>query len=459
MARPRGRPTVRRRFGGWGLRRRGCVARLAALGVGASAVLIIGCGQLARRAADAAGAPPGAHRLASELAVLRRAQTAQDRLSARVAQTLPRTIIPSLTRLVATGSAGRAGGLRVYLVVLAIGRCGNPSPGSGRRVSLITVTASRPEDAVQSMTFSAAELQRFAIIPVGSGEYYSGAPRVLSSVIPDGVARVKWMFKRVPHPGGAKHPRVVTVYPKVRDNVAVSRVATWETQSSATLYFADGRVLTSNNEATDLPACPAPKVVLGATNPIAPWLKHHFVIFRTSLDTAAIGTGRGPRLLLHQTRLRAELCPGPLRRDRHRLVRCQTWCLGCARQLGRLRARRPPERRLRASQRVPICPQQELLAVLRQCLTRVRRLAGQQPRLPRPEHVLRIRPGWEPNRRHRPRQRDDQDRTRRRQRLLDNRERPGRIPDRQGCHRPPRTFHTLRERQPVLSPHHAAAPT
>jgi len=85
----------------------------------------------------------------------------------------------------------------------------------------------------------------------------------------------------VPHPGGANHPRLVTVYPKVHDNVAVSRVAAWETQSSATLYFADGRVLTSKNDAADLPACPTPNVVLGATNPIAPWLKQHFLIFRT----------------------------------------------------------------------------------------------------------------------------------------------------------------------------------
>jgi hypothetical protein len=158
-----------------------------------------------------------------------------------------------LTRLVAIGPASRFGAYRIYLAATAAGPCGTPN-ARAMRVLLITVTSRHGGQLSWGMAFSAADRERFAIIPVGPGAYYHGG-QLLSSVIPDGVVRVKWVFGYVPHPGGVKHRPPLTVYPSVRDNVAVADIGPWETQSSATLSFADGRLLTSKDEAASLPVC------------------------------------------------------------------------------------------------------------------------------------------------------------------------------------------------------------
>ena len=166
-------------------------------------------------------------------------------------------------------------------------RSGRPAPPWGEdRVALITVSTRHPDRfETLSMGFSARELERFAIIPVGPGEYWRAGGQVLSSVVPDGVTHVTWTFRWVRHPGGEKHRRSLTVHPAVYDNVAVAQIPPWETLAGATLYFRGGRVLTSKNEAADLPVCHVSSVILGAKNPIAPWLEQHLAIFRASRAT------------------------------------------------------------------------------------------------------------------------------------------------------------------------------
>jgi hypothetical protein len=233
----------------------------------------------------------GVRALAAELAVLRRPQTPRDLLPERAVRTLPEAIIPSLTRLVATGHAAKLGGFRVYLVVVTAAPCAyekwpSGAPWGGDRVALITVSTRYPDRfETISMGFSARELELFAIVPVGPGEYWRAGGQVLSSVVPDGVTHVTWVFRWVRHPGGERHRRYLTIHPAVHDNVAVAQIAPWETQAGATLYIRGGRVLTSKNEAADLPVCGVSSVVLGAKNPIAPWLKQHFGIFRASRAT------------------------------------------------------------------------------------------------------------------------------------------------------------------------------
>jgi hypothetical protein len=223
-------------------------------------------------AAGRAGVPPGARQLVAELAVLRRPQTAADRsLPARFVREFERMfgiMVPGLTRLVATGDLHGAGGYRIYLVVSARPPCrltGSTANGSDG-VSLVTVD-SRGWDYAAG--FSAAELQRFAPLPTGPG--------VLSSVVPDGVTRVKWTIP--PGRGGADHAHTSAIWPRVRNNVAAAIPA--ENPSSATWYFADGRVLTSRHEPA-LSGCPPPSATRGANNPIVPWLKQHFAILRTT---------------------------------------------------------------------------------------------------------------------------------------------------------------------------------
>jgi hypothetical protein len=186
---------------------------LNALTATIAATAIAACGQLARPLAETAGASAtaqprgstiadpagissGARALAAELAVLRRPQTPADLLPERAVRTLPEAIIPSLTRLVATGHSAKLGGFRVYLVVVTAAPCAyekwpSGAPWGGDRVALITVSTRRPDRfETISMGFSARELELFAIVPVGSGEYWRGGGQVLSSVVPDGVTHV-----------------------------------------------------------------------------------------------------------------------------------------------------------------------------------------------------------------------------------------------------------------------------
>ncbi len=73
--------------------------------------------------ADPAGIPPGARALAAVLAVLRRPQTARDRLPARAGRTLSPAIVPIPTRLVATCSErfGRVMSDNIIVLVGVVG--------------------------------------------------------------------------------------------------------------------------------------------------------------------------------------------------------------------------------------------------------------------------------------------------------------------------------------------------
>lgn len=241
---------------------------------------LAGCGHQAVPGADPAGVPPAARQLAAELAVLRRPQTGADR--SLPAGVLHGEIVPGLTRLVATARAGTEDDVRVFLVVFGLGPCSRftghlspTSPKGGDRVALVTL----PSNGIAGhrgtwsfgMSFSAAELKRFAVVPTGFG--------VASSVVPDGVSRVKWVFHR--YRPGKKPAQLVTVYPEVRNNVAATPVGLYEVQPSATWQLANGQILTSADESANLPECRSPMVVPGATHPVAAWLKQYFAVFRT----------------------------------------------------------------------------------------------------------------------------------------------------------------------------------
>jgi hypothetical protein len=275
-------------------------AATVAGGIGATVGRVsAGGGEAGLRTVNRArGSAAGAARLVAEIAVLRRPQTAADRLPASLARMFADTV-PSLTRLLATVDAGRAGMRSVYLLVFSTGPCGAPASRSngGDEASLLTVVdrgTGHRGGWVESMGFSAADLQRFAVIPVGTGEYWQRTPQVLASIVPDGVVRAKWVFRWVPHKGAPKHPPFVTVYPTLRDNVAVSTIPPWLTQASASLYFTDGSALTSKDEVVNLPICREREVLLGAKNPIAPWLKQHFAVFRPSHLARPLPEPEGP---------------------------------------------------------------------------------------------------------------------------------------------------------------------
>ncbi len=237
-----------------------------------------------------AGTPAGARALVARMAVLRRAQAAADRLPVSVSAQLgtgPKgmlpfrfPIIPSLTRLAATINAG-AGPLAAVDIYVVVGR-----PGG------------YPADIVTTLAVAGRAGHRYLLgIPdvedvqtavatggltggaVGSAGSANGTRGVNAGVVPDGVTRVKWVFRFA---GG----RSVTVYPKVESNVAVSRAA-GPGVSSATWYGPGGRVIASYNERAQREAAQAHALAASARQPIAAALVEQFAILRRPVPPPA----------------------------------------------------------------------------------------------------------------------------------------------------------------------------
>ena len=94
-------------------------------------------------------------------------------------------------------------------------------------------------------------------------------------VVPDGVTRVKWVFGGPPgFRGQSASGRPVIVYPKLENNVAVSRAAGLGV-SSATWYGLGGRVIASYNQQAQREAEQTQALAASAREPIAAALVEH----------------------------------------------------------------------------------------------------------------------------------------------------------------------------------------
>jgi hypothetical protein len=185
---------------------------------------------------------PTADGLIARLAVLRQPQTPADMLPAGT--TLPRpegTIIPSLTRLVATLPT-----MKLYLVVATPTGGSQPlwSRGLGDQVTLVAVG----QPAAGSGTpFPAADLDDpFHLADVGSRtslrQPLTGVYQV--SIVPDGVSRVRWRFATASGGRGA----VENI--EVSNNVAVAPVQQGAPfLERATWYAPDGTVVPTSDRA------------------------------------------------------------------------------------------------------------------------------------------------------------------------------------------------------------------
>ena len=272
----------------------GAVAALASVAVVASVVVVfasIGHGRSSPSSVSTvpAGTPAGARGLVARLAVLRRPQTAADRLPALLSAELGAApngllpfrfaMIPSLTRIATTVNVG-AGPLASVDIYVVVGR---PAGYSADIVTTLAV-GGRPghhqlgiPEVVDEQTALAAG--GLTIGAVGSAGSRDGTRGVNAGVVPDGVSRVKWVFRVA---GG----RSVTVYPKVENNVAVARAAGLGV-SSATWYGSDGRVITSYNELAQRLAEETSLLAGSARRPIAAALIKHFAIFRRPVPAPA----------------------------------------------------------------------------------------------------------------------------------------------------------------------------
>jgi hypothetical protein len=199
-----------------------------------------------KRAAPAA-APSGLRTLVDELAVLRRPQRASDRLPAAWFPRLGGHVVRRLTRLVDSTPFG----FKLYLVVWGPGApIGTPTQGYTIGLETSGTAGSQTPESLTRRIFPGS----FGGPDVPGGE-------LNAEIVPDGITRVKWVFSglRLPH----RQFPPVTIYPTVRDNVALAAVVHNQGLiESATWYGAGSRVIAHENAGQ--PAAPSTHLVLSA---------------------------------------------------------------------------------------------------------------------------------------------------------------------------------------------------
>lgn len=236
---------------------------LAAIVIVVAAIALVG-GHRPRAASDRTHPPVGVKGLVARLAVLRRPQRSEDRLgsaSTRLLFVRHVWIDARLTRLATTVNTGGQtdGPVRIYVVIE--GQAQNRVPGlrtlqPADSVATLAATGRRPLG--QGYPVVAPDV---GVTTGGSGANALPSPGdvqrelgVLASIVPDGVTRVKWVFSGY---SGDIAPRIKAsiVFPTVQNNVAVSRLVKRAGYlSSATWYAADGRVIASFTDATQIAA-------------------------------------------------------------------------------------------------------------------------------------------------------------------------------------------------------------
>ena len=185
--------------------------------------------------------------LIARLAVLRRPQTVADVLPSRPKLVhLQGTIIPSLTRLVASPP-----GAKMYLVVSTppTGLNALWDPKLGDQVSIVTITAHSATDSEPLPVADLSDAQQVSLSPGGRvptppGSRFHGRlqPAYEVSVVPDGVAHVRWTFLSPP---GKPRQRVNA---RVGDNVAYARSApTGGILISGRWYATDGTLIPTSS--------------------------------------------------------------------------------------------------------------------------------------------------------------------------------------------------------------------
>jgi hypothetical protein len=217
------------------------------VGVLAGVVIAVAVGGLlltahSRSPADATAshAQSGPRQLISILGVLRRPQTAGDRSVPWPAVEVDRRFydqpILTLTRRVFTFPNGRG----LFLVVVTHPtRFGVPPSLPARigdGVALWSLCCNGTAESAASLRAHAQLLPEERGVPHAHAKYYS------YSIVPDGVARVRWVFAAL-HSPTQTHSQA-TVWTTVHNNAAVAAVAPIPRPVlSATWYAADGHVI------------------------------------------------------------------------------------------------------------------------------------------------------------------------------------------------------------------------
>ena len=264
-----------------------------------------------------AGVAAEVRALEAELAILRRPQTAADKLPKWAASQaaievangpVGAQLIPGLTRFIATEPSPIGRGVeRVYMVVeigkptgprlVGIGKPTGPrlvgigKPTRPRLVGIGQLFAHDPSQELHvwviGLTRGVSEVVSSpGLVPPPADIPLSPAVMLLDSggigVVPDGVTRVKWVYE----PWGYKP---VALYPTIHGNVAIDRRFPIEGPPllrSATWYGAGGKVIASYSDAYSIDRENRLNAVMQSAldasyrQPIVPSLREHFAVAR-----------------------------------------------------------------------------------------------------------------------------------------------------------------------------------
>jgi hypothetical protein len=215
---------------------------------------------------SAVAVPAAAHQLASLLGVLRRPQTAADRgfpSSIPVAGPQGATVLTALTRRVGElpgNGAPRTDRSSFSLYLLVTGPSSRSRSKGSDRVQIATVVGTStylhllPGVAASELYEAKSALPTSDLEPPsglgGTGlAWPAGVRGYWFSIVPDGIARVRWAIA-APLGQGARWKRF-TVYPKVQNNVAVGRfVPPGDFRVTVTWSRPDGHVVETFGPAT-----------------------------------------------------------------------------------------------------------------------------------------------------------------------------------------------------------------
>jgi hypothetical protein len=264
------------------------VAAGVAVTVAVVLVLLLALGGRASdRSAGRAGGSVGA--LVVKLAVLRRPQTSQDRR-------LPLVLVPrergpfkldgSLSRFVGSVDAPGAGEMRIFVTVQLPSATNRHRAPNLRSASVsATAVSVNSQRTSASGPLTAQQLQQPGAVESGLYTPRVGPDRSLGltiGLVPDGVKRVAWIFSGAGF--GIANPRTVTVYPQVRDNVALAPVRPGQGPLARAIWYdANGHVIASGPAGSH---AQEQLLVIRSVNasrsrPIARTLLDHYALFRT----------------------------------------------------------------------------------------------------------------------------------------------------------------------------------
>jgi hypothetical protein len=184
---------------------------------------------------------PEIKQLLEHFAILRRTQTVADRSWTAGQRSNPKAggvVIPSLTRL-ATTIAGK----RIFLTVERDARPARPGSRLAQHAYVLNVALVAGHDNVSEAPYD-RNVGDYTIYPVPLGLRFDSlsGPSVLTSIVPDGIAKVRWVFRcspaRVTACGGR---RTEIINPPLHENVAAAEAPAPTSLPAVTWYGASGK--------------------------------------------------------------------------------------------------------------------------------------------------------------------------------------------------------------------------